>query len=193
MDGAIRIRQAQTRDAAMIAAVYAPYVRDTIISFEAEPPAAEEMSRRIGAIVARHPWLVAEQDGKVLGYAYAGEHRSRAAYRWDVDVAVYLAAQAQRRGIGRRLYLALFEVLRRQAYVNAYAGISLPNAASVGLHEALGFAPVGIYRKVGYKHGGWHDVGWWALNLLPPRATPAEPVPYPMLDPISLHSLLENA
>ena len=193
MDGAIRIRQAQARDAAMIAAVYAPYVRDTIISFEVEPPTAEEMGRRIAVIVARHPWLVAEQGGGILGYAYAGEHRSRAAYRWDVDVAVYLAAQAQRRGIGRRLYLALFEVLRRQAYVNAYAGISLPNAASVGLHEALGFAPVGVYRKVGYKRNAWHDVGWWALNLLPPPAPPAEPVPYPMLDPISLHSLLETA
>jgi L-amino acid N-acyltransferase YncA len=193
MGGAIRIRQAQARDAAMIAAVYAPYVRDTIISFEAEPPTAEEMGRRIAAIVARHPWLVAEQDGGILGYAYAGEHRSRAAYRWDVDVAVYLAAQAQRRGIGRRLYLALFEVLRRLGYVNAYAGISLPNAASVGLHEAVGFAPVGIYRSVGYKHGAWHDVGWWALSLLPPPATPAEPVPYATLDPIGLHSLLENA
>ena len=193
MDGAIRIRQAQARDAAMIAAVYAPYVRDTTISFETEPPAAEEMSRRIAAIVARHPWLVAEQGGRILGYAYAGEHRSRAAYRWDVDVAVYLAAEAQRRGIGRRLYLALFEVLRRLGYVNAYAGISLPNAASVGLHEALGFTPVGIYRKVGYKHGAWHDVGWWALGLVLPPSTPAEPVPYPILDQLSLRSLLETA
>jgi len=193
MDGAIRIRQAQARDAAMIAAVYAPYVRDTTISFETEPPAAEEMSRRIAAIVARHPWLVAEQGGRILGYAYAGEHRSRASYRWDVDVAVYLAAEAQRRGIGRRLYLALFEVLRRLGYVNAYAGISLPNAASVGLHEALGFTPVGIYRKVGYKHGAWHDVGWWAFGLQPPPSTPAEPMPYPMLDQLSLRSLLEAA
>ena len=193
MDGAIRIRQAQARDAAMIAAVYAPYVRDTVISFETEPPTVEEMSRRIAAIVARHPWLVAEQGGRILGYAYAGEHRSRASYRWDVDVAVYLAAEAQRRGIGRRLYMALFEVLRRLGYVNAYAGISLPNTASVGLHEALGFTSVGIYRTVGYKHGAWHDVGWWALSLLPPPATPAEPMPYPMLDQLSLRSLLETA
>ncbi len=193
MGGAIRIHTAEARDAAMIAAVYAPYVRDTIISFETEPPTAEEMSRRLASIGARYPWLVAEQDGRVLGYAYAGEHRSRAAYRWDVDVAVYLAAEAHRRGIGRRLYGALFEVLRRLGHVNAYAGIALPNAASVSLHEALGFLPVGIYRRVGYKHGAWHDVGWWGLGLQPPPVTPAEPMPYPMLDRASVRALLETA
>ena len=193
MGGTIRIREAQARDAAMIAAVYAPYVRDTVISFETEPPTAEEMSRRLAAIGARYPWLVAEQGGHVLGYAYAGEHRSRAAYRWDVDVAVYLAAEAHRRGIGRRLYGALFEVLRRLGHVNAYAGITLPNAASVSLHEALGFLPVGIYRQVGYKHGAWHDVGWWGLGLQPPPATPAEPMPYPMLERAGLCALLETA
>lgn len=193
MEGTIRIREARARDAEMIAAVYVPYVRDTTVSFEVEPPAPEEMSRRLAAIGARYPWLVAEQGGRVLGYAYAGEHRSRAAYRWDVDVAVYLAADAHRRGVGRRLYLALFEVLRRLGHVNAYAGIALPNAASVGLHEALGFAPVGIYRKVGYKQGAWHDVGWWALALQPPPSNPAEPIPFPMLDHASLHALLETA
>ena len=193
MDAAIRIRTAQERDAAMIAAVYAPYVRDTVISFETEPPTAEEMSRRLAAIGARYPWLVAEQDGRVLGYAYAGEHRSRAAYRWDVDVAVYLAAEAHRRGIGRRLYGALFEVLRRLGHVNAYAGIALPNAASVSLHQALGFLPVGIYRQVGYKHGAWHDVGWWGLGLQQPPSTPTEPMPYPMLDRAGLCALLEAA
>jgi len=193
MDAAVRIREVAATDAAAIASIYAPYVRDTIISFETEPPAAGEMSSRIAAIVLRHPWLVAEQGGQLLGYAYAGEHRSRAAYRWDVDVAVYLAAAAHRRGIGRRLYRALFEVLRRQGYVNGYAGISLPNAGSVGLHEALGFLPVGIYRNVGYKHGAWHDVGWWALNLQSPPSQPAEPVPYPQLDRADLCGLLEVA
>ncbi|MFI4981373.1 MAG: arsinothricin resistance N-acetyltransferase ArsN1 family B [Nevskiales bacterium] len=193
MNGTIRIREAQARDATMIAAIYAPYVRDTTVSFEVEPPAPEEMGRRLAAIGARYPWLVAEQGGRVIGYAYAGEHRSRAAYRWDVDVAVYLAADAHRRGVGRRLYLALFEVLRRLGHVNAYAGIALPNDASVGLHETLGFVPVGIYRQVGYKHGGWHDVGWWALALQAPPSNPAEPMPFPMLDHASLHALLENA
>ena len=193
MDGTVRLRQTAVGDGAAIAAIYAPYVSDTIISFETEPPAAAEMSRRIASVGERHPWLLAEQGGQVLGYAYAGEHRSRAAYRWDVDVAVYLAAAAHRRGIGRRLYQALFGVLRLQGYINAYAGIALPNAASIGLHESLGFAPVGIYRKVGYKYGDWHDVGWWALNLQAPPPMPAEPVPYSKLDRAILHALLEAA
>ncbi len=193
MSAAVRIRQAADGDAAAVAAIYAPYVRDTIISFETAAPTPAEMGGRIAAISTRHPWLVAEQGGEVLGYAYAGEHRSRAAYRWDVDVAVYLAADAHRRGLGRRLYLALFELLRRQGYINAYAGISLPNAASVGLHEALGFLPVGVYRKVGYKQGAWHDVGWWSLNLQPPPALPAEPVPCRELNHAVLHSLLDAA
>ena len=193
MDGTVRLRETTAGDAASTAAIYAPYVRDTLISFETEPPAAAEMSRRIASVGERYPWLLAEQGGQVLGYAYAGEHRSRAAYRWDVDVAVYLAAAVHRRGIGRRLYQALFGMLRLQGYINAYAGISLPNAASVGLHESLGFAPVGIYRKVGYKHGAWHDVGWWALNLQAPPAVPAEPLPYPQLDRAVLRALLETA
>ena len=143
MDGTVRFRETTAGDAASIAAIYALYMRDTIISFETEPPAAAEMSRRIASVGERYPWLLAEQGGQVLGYAYAGEHRSRAAYRWDVDVAVYLAAAAHRRGIGRRLYQVLFDMLRLQGYINAYAGISLPNAASVGLHESLGFLAVG--------------------------------------------------
>jgi L-amino acid N-acyltransferase YncA len=194
MDAAVRIREAVAADAASFAAVYAPYVSDGVASFETEPPAAEEMSRRIAAIGSRYPWLAAEQGGRrVVGYAYAGEHRSRAAYRWDVDVAVYLAADAWRCGIGRRLYALLFEILRWQGYVNAYAGIALPNAASIGLHEVLGFLPVGVYRNVGYKHGGWLDVGWWGLSLqsLPPQ--PAEPLPYPQLDRAALRSMIEAA
>ncbi|MBV8062243.1 MAG: N-acetyltransferase, partial [Nevskia sp.] len=156
--GSCTIRLAGPADAAALAAVYAPYVRDTVISFEAEPPDAAEMARRLAAVAARLPWLVAEDGSGVLGYAYAGEHRNRAAYRWDVDAAVYLDSRAHRRGIGRALYRVLFALLRAQGYVNAYAGITLPNAASVGLHEALGFVPVGVYRAVGYKFGAWHDV-----------------------------------
>jgi phosphinothricin acetyltransferase len=193
MDAAGQIREAVAGDGAAFAEVYAPYVRDTVISFELQPPSAEEMSRRIEAIGLRHPWLAAEQGGQVLGYAYGCEHRSRAAYRWDVDAGIYLAASAQGRGIGRRLYLALFEILRRQGYINAYAGITLPNAASVGLHESLGFSPVGIYRNVGYKHGAWHDVGWWALGLQPLPPQPQEPVPYPDFDPATLRRILAAA
>ncbi len=176
------IRLATVADAAAVAAIYAPYVRDTAISFETEPPDAAEMGRRIATVGERYPWLVAADAAGLLGYVYAGEHRVRAAYRWDADVAVYLEPRAHRRGIGSALYRQLFALLRAQGYVNAYAGISLPNAASVGLHEALGFEPVGVYRGVGHKHGAWHDVGWWGLRLQPQPAQPAEPVPLPRLD-----------
>jgi phosphinothricin acetyltransferase len=187
------IRLASAADAAALAAIYGYYVRETAISFESEPPRADEMERRLAAIGARHPWLVAESGGSLLGYAYAGEHRSRAAYRWDVDVAVYLDRAAHRCGLGRRLYSALFGLLRQQGYVNAYAGIALPNAASVGLHEALGFVPVGVYRQVGYKQGAWHDVGWWALRLQVPPLPPAEPVPLPQLEPGAVSEALSKA
>lgn len=176
------IRLAQVADAAAVAAIYAPYVRDTVISFETEPPDAAEMARRIAAVGERFPWLVAFDHYGMLGYAYAGEHRSRAAYRWDVDVAVYLEPRAHRRGIGRALYRQLFAVLRAQGYVNAYAGIALPNEASVGLHQAMGFLAIGVYQGVGYKHGAWHDVGWWGLRLQPAPPGPAEPIPFPQLD-----------
>lgn len=187
------IRLATASDAAAIARIYAPYVRDTAISFETEPPDAAEMARRLAAIGERHPWLVAVDGQGLLGYAYAGEHRSRAAYRWDADVAVYLEPRAHRRGIGRALYRRLFALLRAQGYVNAYAGIALPNAASVGLHEALGFVPVGVYRGVGYKHGAWHDVGWWGLRLQAPPSPPAEPVPLPRLDRALLLQAMADA
>jgi len=175
-------RLATAADAAAVAAIYAPYVRDTVISFETEPPDAAEMARRIASVGERWPWLVAVDAAGLLGYVYAGEHRVRAAYRWDADVAVYLEPRAHRRGIGSALYRRLFALLSAQGYVNAYAGITLPNVASVGLHQSMGFSPVGVYRGVGYKHGRWHDVGWWGLRLREAPAQPAEPLPFPRLD-----------
>ncbi len=166
-----------------MAAIYAPYVRDTAISFESEPPDAAAMAARIAATTALHPWLVAEADGTVLGYCYATRHRERAAYRWGTDVSVYLAADARGRGLGRLLYTALLDLLRRQGFRTAYAGIALPNPASVRLHEAMGFQPIGVYPRVGYKLGRWHDVGWWELPLHPTDdSPPAEPIPFPELD-----------
>lgn len=170
------LRLATPEDGAALAAVYAPYVVDAAQSFEEAPPTAAEMARRVAATVPQRPWLVAE-DGGVVAYAYAGPHRSRPAYRWCVEVSVYVHPDHHRKGHGRRLYGALFELLRRQGYRRAYAGITLPNAGSVGLHEALGFAAVGVYEGVGYKAGRWHDVGWWTLPLLPPVAHPPEPRP----------------
>ena len=156
------------RDAAAIAQIYAPYVRDSVISLEELPPDVDEMEGRMQRITERYPWLIAELDGQVAGYAYGSAHHERAAYRWSADVTVYLSPAHHRRGIGRALYTALFQLLVRQSVYVACAGVTLPNPASVGLHEAMGFTPVGIYRNVSWKFGSWHDVGWWELQLREP-------------------------
>ena len=169
------IRLAEEGDALQIAAIYAPVVRDTIISFEIEPPSVEEIARRVRDTLVRWPWLVCERDGEVLGYAYAGAHRSRAAYQWSVDVSAYVREYARRKGVGRALYTSLIAALDLQGFYNAYAGIALPNNASVGLHEAIGFRLVGVYRGVGYKLGAWRDVGWWSLALREDAASEARP------------------
>jgi L-amino acid N-acyltransferase YncA len=161
----VRIRLATAADAAAVRHVYAPYVEATAISFEQVPPTEAEMAERIAGHGDIHPWLVAEDRGSIIGYAYAGPFRSRDAYQWSVESSVYIAMSAQRRGTGRALYTALFDLLRAQGYRRALAGITLPNAASVGLHEAMGFTPAGVYRAVGWKLGAWHDVGWWQLDL----------------------------
>lgn len=166
------LRLPEPKDAAAVAAIYAPYVRDTVISFETEPPSADEMLSRMRSSKA---WIVAEEDDRVVGYAYASTHREREAYRWSVDVSVYLDVLRRRHGHGRRLYTVLFSILRSLGFYNAYAGIALPNAGSVGLHEAMGFVPVGIYHKAGFKNGMWHDVGWWQLVLQPHAVQPEEP------------------
>jgi L-amino acid N-acyltransferase YncA len=152
-------------DAAACAAIYAPFVTDGWVSFELDPPDANEMARRIAAYGKSHAWLVAEEDGQVLGYAYASPHRERAAYASSCDVAVYVGKGNARRGIGRALYSRLFPLLADKCFHAAFAGIALPNPASVGLHEAMGFTPVGIYREVGWKQDGWRDVGWWQRLL----------------------------
>ena len=159
------IRPATPQDAAGILAIYAQIVRDTAISFEVEPPTVPEMQQRISQTLLKYPWLVCERQGDSLGYVYASQHRARAAYQWATDVSVYIHADVHRSGIGRGLYTALFSLLHRQGFYNLYAGITLPNDGSVGLHEALGFQPVGVYRSVGFKFDAWHDVGWWHLPL----------------------------
>jgi L-amino acid N-acyltransferase YncA len=166
------IRLATAGDAEAVQAIYAPIVLDTVISFEVEPPSVSEMRQRILETLEHWPWLVCEHDGEVIGYAYAGKYRVRLAYQWSVDVSVYIHERARRRGVGRALYKALFSLLRLQGFYNAQAGITLPNAGSIGLHEALGFQPIGVYRKIGYKLGAWHDVGWWQLVLQPHVVAP---------------------
>jgi phosphinothricin acetyltransferase len=164
MRAAIRPADPQ-RDAAACAAIYAPFVSDSWISFELDPPTPAEIAARIASYGASHGWLVAEVGGEVAGYAYGSPHRERAAYASSCDVAVYVDPAHSRQGIGRALYQALLPALAERGFHAAYAGIALPNAASVGLHEAMGFASVGVYREVGWKLGQWRDVGWWQRLL----------------------------
>lgn len=167
-----------TRDAAACAAIYAPHVEGSAVSFEEAAPSTAEMSARIERIVATHAWLVAELGDGVLGYAYACPFQARPAYRWSVSVSVYVDAAARGRGVGRALYVKLFDRLRARGFRMACAGITLPNQASVRLHETLGFRPVGVNREIGWKDGAWRDVGWWQLELSPAaEGTPAEPAP----------------
>jgi L-amino acid N-acyltransferase YncA len=176
---AARVRVATLDDAAAVAAIYAPVVAETTISFEFVPPSAEEMRARIAATLERLPWLVSlDAGGRVDGYVYAGRHRERAAYQWAVDVSAYVREDARGTGVGKRLYGALFEALRKLGYCQAFAGIALPNAASVALHEAMGFAPLGVYRNVGFKFDRWHDVGWWQKELQRPDH-PVAPARFP--------------
>lgn len=170
------IRLARPDDARVVAAIYEPAVTESAVSFETDPPDEAEMRRRIDRTLPDHPWLVCERDGEVAGYAYAGPHRERAAYRWSVDVSAYVHPDHRRQGVGRGLYESLFAILSLQGFVNAYAGIALPNPASVGLHESMGFEPVGVYEGVGYKHGAWRDVGWWQLRLVERPDDPEPPI-----------------
>jgi L-amino acid N-acyltransferase YncA len=157
-------------------ALYGPIVERTAISFEDVPPSAGELARRIRDTLTFAPWLVClEDDDELLGYAYASRHHARAAYRWSVDVSLYVDAGCRRTGVGRALYTSLFALLRLQGFYAAHAGITLPNEPSVGLHEALGFRPVAVYPRVGFKHGAWRDVGWWQVELRERSGPPAEP------------------
>lgn len=170
------IRLAVERDAQQIADIYAPVVRDTAISFEVDPPTTAEIARRVADTLPAFPWLVADKAGEILGYVYAGRHRARAAYQWSVDTTIYVHPGVHRSGVGRALYASLLRILALQGFCTAYAGITLPNPGSVGLHEAVGFEKLAVYRGVGYKLGAWHDVGWWQRTISSRPAVPAPPI-----------------
>jgi len=169
------VRAASVADAAACAAIYAPYVTDTAITFEIDPPSAKEMAERIAAATRTHAWLVLEDGGRVVGYAYGGPLNKRAAYRWACEVSVYLEFGRRRGGGGRALYEELFARLSARGFRVAVAGMTLPNDASVGLHRAMGFESVGTYRRIGFKHGGWHDVTWVQRVLATDEGPPGEP------------------
>jgi phosphinothricin acetyltransferase len=159
------VRDATPEDAAACAAIYAPYVTGTVITFEEEPPTAAQMAQRITEAQSAHAWLVLEDAGRVLGYAYAGPYKARAAYRWSCEVSVYLDPVFHGRGGGRALYEALFARLAARGYRMLVAGLAVPNDASVALHRAVGFEPIGTYRRIGWKHGAWRDVLWMQRPL----------------------------
>jgi L-amino acid N-acyltransferase YncA len=174
----LSIWPAEAGDAAMIAAIYAPYVLGTAVSFETEPPTEAAMAQRITQTLETYPWLVANYGGETVGFAYAGKHRERPAYRWSVDVTIYVSSTMRRSGVGRALYLPLLEALRRQGFRSAFAEIVLPNPGSVRFHEAAGFKLIGVHNDVGFKLGRWHDIGYWRLGLSDGAAPPNEPVPF---------------
>jgi phosphinothricin acetyltransferase len=169
------IRCASEQDAEACAAIYAPYVTDTAITFETVPPTPAEMAERIAASVRTHAWLVLTDEDRAVGYAYGGQFKQRAAYRWSCEVSVYLERGRRRTGGGRALYEALFDRLAERGFRTAVAGMTLPNDASVGLHRALGFEPIGTYRRIGWKHDAWHDVAWAQRAIAPGQDPPVEP------------------
>ena len=182
----MELRLADPRtDASAVARIYAPHVIGGFASFEDVAPSPSEMASRIRRTLPVTPWLVAAEGDDVIGYAYASPHRDRAGYRWSVDVSAYVADTWRGRGVGARLYGALLTILRRQGFVNAYAGIAQPNPASVRLHRAIGMSEVGTYHGVGFKGGTWRDVTWLEMALGQRVEQPAEPV--------ALAALLDDA
>ena len=169
------VRDASEDDAPACAAIYAPYVRETAVSFESEPPTPAQMAERIAAATRTHAWVAHEDDDRVVGYAYGGPHNERAACRFSCEVSVYVEQGRRRTGSGRALYETLFERLMARGYLMAVAGMTLPNEASAGLHRAMGFEPVGVYRRIGWKLGAWHDVAWMQRALGVEHDPPPEP------------------
>ena len=159
------IRQAKPSDAEQLLEIYRPVVENTTASFELVPPSADEFSIRIAAAIEHHEWLVMEDADRLTGYAYATPHRVREAYQYSVETSVYVHADCRVKGVGKKLYKALFVSLQSRDFHNAYAGITLPNDASVALHESLGFEPIGVFREIGFKHDDWHSVSWWQRRI----------------------------
>lgn len=181
----VNVRVAEPNDAAAVREIYAPYIEKTAISFEMHVPTVEEMRARIEEKLRFYPWLIAELDDEVVGYIYGGRFAPRAAYLWSVESSLYVSIHHRRNGIGRVMYDRLLPILQRQRFRMVYAGIALPNEASAGLHEAVGFRKVANFENAGFKFDAWHAVGWWAMDLCPELAANEkmeEPIPFPKVD-----------
>lgn len=173
----MQIRIATRDDSHAIAEIYAPIVERTHISFELAPPTADEMARRMTVALENHVGLVAADAGHVHGYAYASKYREKPAYRWSTETTIYVRDSSRGNGVGRSLYTTLLRILAAQNYRRAFAGIALPNAGSIALHEAVGFKHIGTNPEAGFKFGRWHDLGWWSFPLNTGEGEPAPPVP----------------
>ena len=180
-DTAIQIRLAKTTDAPDVSDLYAEIVQETAISFESRSPSHEQAAIWMISTMKRHPWLIADIEGKFAGFAYAGDHGRHPAYRWTCDTSVFVHPDHRGKGVGEALYRELIHYMVRLGFASALASITLPNPASIRLHEKLGFNSVGIMEKVGYKLGSWHDVGWWRLTLQDLGDPPPEPLILPYL------------
>ena len=176
MKNTFEIRLINEADAQAVLTIYKYYVDHTIISFEYEVPSLEEYLQRINVNTEKYPWLVCLNNNKIIGFAYGSTHRYRTAYQWSPESTIYIAPDFHTRGIGRILYKTLFEILKLQGYYNVFAGVALPNQKSVGFHQAMGFEEIGIFKKVGYKHGNWHDTHWFQLSLNEYKPNPTTPL-----------------
>jgi L-amino acid N-acyltransferase YncA len=183
----MHIRIATKDDSPALAEIYAPIVERTHISFELEPPGPDEMGQRMAKALDRHAGLVAEDAGRVIGYAYASNYREKPAYRWSTETTIYVRDGIRGRGVGRSLYAALLRILSAQGYRRAFAGIALPNTGSVALHEALGFRHIGTNPEAGFKFGRWHDLGWWSFQLNTGDGEPQPPIPLGLLESLDTY------
>lgn len=186
------LRTATPADAAAIRAIYAPYVQETSISFETEVPSVMEMQQRLHSTLEQYPWIVGIDAGAIVGYAYAGKFHQHTAYQWSVETSVYIDRMHHGRGFGRRLYTTLIELLRAQGLIRAYAGITMPNPASVALHTAVGFQHIGTFAEVGFKQGRWHDVSAWVLAVSPLAHHVSPPTPFTQIPAATVHAILES-
>ena len=188
----LQLRLATEDDAEAVQAIYAPIVRDTTTSFEYDVPTIEVIQGRIRYTLEKYPYLVCHDEGIVAGYAYASLLRSRKAYQWSAEASVYTHPDYYKRGIGRALYRALFAVLKAQGFFTVFTGITQPNPASIGFHEAMGFEAVGVYKNIGFKQGGWHDVAWYGMELQPYADNPSDPIALPDIPIATIEQILSD-
>ena len=187
------IRVATRNDAAGMLEIYAPFILNSGITQETDVPSVGDFQERILSTLEERPWLVCEINGQVAGYAYAGKHRDRKGYQWCTEPSVYISEKYFGVGMAESLYTALFEILKLQGYVNAYAVITLPNDRSIAFHKKFGFEYLTTYKKIGYKLGQWHDVGWMQYEVNPHRDDPEDPFKFPDFDRLTIDSILTKA